>query len=182
MIFRHTPLPGAYVIEPERRRDDRGFFARIWCEKELEEQGLKTRIVQSNLGVSTRQGTLRGLHFQTAPHCEVKIVRCSRGGIFDVIVDLRSESPTFKRWFGVELTEDNCRMIYVPEGFAQGYLTLWDNTEMYYHTTDFFYPECASGVRYNDPEFGIQWPAGIEVISEQDEYWPDLSSRQLSFI
>ncbi len=177
MIFQETTLPGAYVIEPKRINDHRGFFARIWCKNELQQQGLKAELVQSNVGFSYHRGTLRGLHFQKSPYAEVKIVRCTRGVIFDVIVDLRPESPSYKRWFGVELSEENCRMIYVPEGFAQGYITLADNTEIYYHTSEFYNPGSAFGVRYNDPEFGIAWPTDVAVISQQDREWPDYSNQ-----
>lgn len=178
MIFHKTTLSGAYVIEPEKIKDNRGFFARIWCQNEFRQQGLKTEWAQSNVGFNYRKGTLRGLHFQESPHAEVKIVRCPRGAIFDVIADLRPESPTYQRWFGVELSEENCKMIYVPEGFAQGYITLADNTEIYYHTTEFYRPESASGVRYDDSQFGISWPIEIAVISQQDRGWPDYSSRR----
>jgi dTDP-4-dehydrorhamnose 3,5-epimerase len=177
MIFKETPLSGAFVVEPERKEDHRGFFARVWCEQELRDRGLKPTIVQSNLGFSHRKGTLRGLHFQESPHSEVKLVRCTLGAMFDVVVDLRRESPTYKRWFGIELTQENRKMIYVPEGFAQGYITLEDNTEMCYHTSQSFNPKSASGVRYNDPEFGIQWPVPISVISDQDKSWPDYANR-----
>jgi len=177
MIFRDTPLPGAYVLEPERIEDHRGFFARIWCKNELRARGLGCEVAQSNVGFSRRRGTLRGLHFQRPPHAEVKIVRCTRGSVFDVIVDLRPESPTYRRWFGVELSEENGKMLYVPEGCAQGYLTLADNTEIYYHTSEFYHPESASGVRYDDPEFGIAWPGEIAVMSQQDQHWPDHSDR-----
>jgi dTDP-4-dehydrorhamnose 3,5-epimerase len=178
LIFTETPLPGSYVIDVEKINDHRGYFARVWCERELRQHGLKTNLAQSNVGFSHRRGTLRGLHFQKAPHAEVKIVRCTRGAIFDVIVDLRPESQAYRQWFGVELTEDNGRMIYVPEEFAQGYLTLADNTEMNYHTSDFFSPETVSGVRYDDPALGIQWPFAATVISEQDRKWPFLEQRQ----
>ncbi len=177
MIFQETTLQGAYVIEPERIDDHRGFFARIWCQNELRQLGLKTELVQSNVGFNYRKGTLRGLHFQESQHAEVKVVRCTRGAIFDVIVDLRPESPSYKRWFGVELSDENCKMIYVPEGVAQGYITLADNTEIYYHTSEFYHPESASGVRFDDPEFRIVWPIEIAVISRQDREWPDYSSR-----
>ena len=172
MIFRETPLPGAYVIEPQPIADDRGFFARRWCQRELSAVGLETGIVQSNVGFSHRSGTLRGLHFQRPPHAEVKIVGCTRGALFDVIVDLRPGSPTHRRWFGIELHEGNGCMLYVPRGCAQGYLTLVDDTEMYYHTTEFYHPESASGVRYDDPAFGIAWPREVAVISRQDREWP----------
>ena len=177
MIFQETKLLGAYIIEPERIADHRGFFGRIWCKKELKQKGLETELAQSNVGFSYRKGTLRGLHFQKPPHAEVKIVRCTRGSMFDVIVDLRPESLTHKHWFGVELSEENRKMIYVPEGFAQGYITLVDNTEMYYHTSEFYDPSSAFGARYDDPEFGIVWPIEIAVISKQDKEWPDYSNR-----
>ncbi len=181
MIFQETPLTGAYVIELKRITDQRGFFARIWCKNELRERRLETELAQSNVGFSHRRGTLRGLHFQQAPHTEVKLVRCSRGSMFDVIVDLRPESASYKRWFGVKLSEENRKMLYVPAGCAQGYITLADNTEMYYHTSEFFHPESACGVRHDDPEFGIVWPIEIEVISQQDREWPDYSKSKPVF-
>ena len=177
MIFSETALSGAYIIEPEKINDQRGSFARVWCRRELEQHGLKGDLAQSNIGFSYRKGTLRGLHFQRAPHREVKIVRCTRGSMFDVIVDLRPESPTYQRWFGVELNDENRRMIYVPEGFAQGYMTLADNTEMNYHTSEFYSAEAASGVRYDDPVIGIRWPLAVTVISEQDRNWPLIGQR-----
>lgn len=167
-----TTLPGAYVIEPETISDSRGFFARIWCREELRQCGLKTDLAQSNIGFSHRRGTLRGLHFQRAPWAEVKVVRCTRGAIFDVVVDLRPESVAYKRWFGVELSAENGRMIYVPEGFAHGYLTLIDNTEINYHSSQFYNPQAAFGVRYSDPAFSIEWPLAANSISEQDRNWP----------
>jgi dTDP-4-dehydrorhamnose 3,5-epimerase len=178
VIFRETTLPGAYVLEPERMDDHRGFFARVWCKRELHQHGLKGELVQSNVGFSYRRGTLRGLHFQKPPHAEVKIVRCTRGAIFDVIVDTRPESPSYKRWFGVELNEGNGRMIYVPEGFAQGYMTLADNTEINYHTSEFYNAEAAFGIRYDDPAFRIQWPLVATEVSEQDRNWPFIEQRQ----
>ena len=173
MIFQETPLPGAYVMEPKRIEDDRGFFARIWCKAEMAERDLRTEVVQANVGFSPRMGTLRGLHFQKPPHSEVKIVRCTKGSVYDVIVDLRPGSRTYKAWFGVVLSEDNRSMIYVPEGFAQGYLTLVDASEVYYHTSEFYHPEAAFGVRYDDPQFAIAWPVEISVVSRQDRQWPD---------
>jgi dTDP-4-dehydrorhamnose 3,5-epimerase len=177
MKFIETGLAGAYVIEPEPKADHRGFFGRIWCEDELAAMGLETNIVQSNVGFSHRKGTLRGLHYQVAPHAEVKIVRCTRGSVYDVIVDLRPASPTFRQWFGVELSATNHRMMYVPEGFATGYLTLEDDSEIYYHTSHRFRPESAFGVRFDDPEFGIEWPGAVEVISDQDRNWSDFAGR-----
>ncbi len=178
MIFTPTPLPGAYVIEPRKIADDRGFFARILCENEFLNHHLKLDLPQTNMARTYRRGTLRGLHFQEAPHAEIKIVRCTRGAIYDVVVDLRPESPTFKNWFGIELTAENFKALYVPEGFAHGYLTLEDDSEIYYHTSEFYHPESATGVRYDDPEFEIVWPIGIAVISRQDNEWPDFTSRK----
>lgn len=176
MIFKETTLAGAYVIEPEKIGDERGYFARIWCKKELLRHGLKGELTQSNVGFSHRKGTLRGLHFQKAPYAEAKIVRCTRGAMFDVIVDLRPDSQTYKGWFGVELSGENSRMIYVPEGFAQGYITLTDNTEMNYHTSEFYNSEAASGVRYDDIAIGIRWPLPPSIISQQDRNWPLIES------
>jgi len=173
MIFTKTSVAGAYLIDVKRIGDDRGFFGRLWCEKEMAEMGLVSRIRQSNIGVSTRAGTLRGLHYQRAPHQEVKIIRCPRGAIYDVIVDLRPESPTFKRWFATELNAENSRMLYVPEGCATGYQTLVDDTEICYHTSEFYHPESATGVRFDDPAFGIEWPLPVSAISDNDVDWPD---------
>lgn len=173
MKFVPTEIIGAYIIQPERMVDERGFFARIWCEKEFGSHGLSTQIIQTNVSVSHEKGTLRGLHFQRAPFEEAKIVRCPRGAIFDVAVDLRPQSPSFKKWVGVELSEENGNMLYVPEGCAQGLLTLADDTEIYYHTSESYAPEAACGVRYNDPTFSIQWPDSVRVISEQDKNWPE---------
>ena len=179
MIFTPTPLAGAYVIEPRKIEDDRGFFARILCENEFHCHDLKLDLPQTNMARTWRRGTLRGLHFQEPPHAEIKIVRCTRGAVYDVIVDLRPEAPTFKRWFGAELTHDNFKALYVPEGFAHGYLTLVDDSEIYYHTSEFYHPESATGVRYNDPEFDIMWPIEIAVISRQDAEWPDFRDAKV---
>ena len=177
MLFHETGLAGAYVIEPEPKADHRGFFGRVWCADELARQGLSTEIVQTNVGFSHRKGTLRGLHYQVFPHAEVKLLRCTRGRVFDVIVDLRPQSATYRKWFGTELSDTNHLMMYVPEGFATGYLTLEDNSEIYYHTSRRFHPESASGVRYDDPAFGIVWPGEITVISDPDRAWPELAAR-----
>jgi dTDP-4-dehydrorhamnose 3,5-epimerase len=158
VIFTETELPGAFVVDLERREDDRGFFARTWCANEYAEHGLKTDVVQANVSFNPRRGTLRGMHFQHSPHAEVKIVRATRGAIYDVIIDLREGSPTFKRWLGVELTEDNRRALYVPEGFAHGYQTVVPDTEVHYLVTEFYTPSAEGGVRWNDPAFGIEWP------------------------
>jgi dTDP-4-dehydrorhamnose 3,5-epimerase len=174
MIFAQTSVEGAYLIDLERREDDRGFFARVWCEREFAELGLKTRLVQCNLSFSYRKSTLRGLHLQRPPHAEAKVVRCTRGAIYDVLVDLRPSSPTYKRWLGVELTADNRRMLYVPEGCAHGYQTLVDDTEAVYPVSEFYAPEAEWGVRWDDPAFGIEWPdAEGALLSEKDRSWPD---------
>jgi dTDP-4-dehydrorhamnose 3,5-epimerase len=173
MKFTETPIAGAYIIEVDRIGDDRGHFGRLWCEREYQEVGLVAKIVQSNIGVNPFAGTQRGLHYQKAPHLEAKIVRCSRGAMFDVIVDVRPDSPTHCEWFGMELTAENATMLYVPEGCATGYITLVDDTEMYYHATASYHPESATGVRCNDPAFGIQWPREPSIISDGDRDWPD---------
>src|SRR5712692_3087543 len=180
MIFSETNLPGVYVIDAERKEDHRGFFARAWCQRELEQRGLNPRVAQVNAAFTTRRGGLRGLHFQLAPRQEVKIVRCTMGALFDVILDLRPESPTHKRWVGVELTADNRRMVYVPQGCAHGYQTFADNTEMYYQTSEFYAPELARGVRYDDPAFGIALPLPVTSISEADRSWPDYRESAVS--
>jgi len=173
MIFHKTVLDGAYVIEIEKREDERGFFSRLWCKNEFEAHGLSSRVVQTNVGFSRKKGTLRGMHFQLPPFEEVKVVRCTMGAIYDVIVDLRPGSPTRGHWLTVELTSDNRKMIYVPEGFAQGYMTLEDDTEMSYSTSQFYAAEHARGVRYDDPAFSIRWPIDVSVISKADRTWPN---------
>lgn len=174
MIFSETALPGAYVIDLERIEDERGFFARAWCERELTEHGLETRIAQSNVSFNKHKGTLRGMHFQRPPHQETKLIRCIRGGLFDVIIDLRPDSTGYKRWMGVELTADNRRMLYVPRGFAHGFQTLEDDTETLYMVSEFYTPEAEGGVRWDDPAFAVEWPLGPPTeISEKDQQWPD---------
>jgi dTDP-4-dehydrorhamnose 3,5-epimerase len=173
MIFTETKLKGAYIIDIKRIEDQRGFFGRAWCQEEFEAHNLNPHAVQMNVGFSIKKGTLRGMHFQKAPWEEAKLARCTLGAIYDVIIDLRPDSPTHKQWLGVELSADNHRMLYIPEGCAHGYQTLTDNAEMYYLTTQFYAAEFAAGVRYNDPAFGIVWPIPVEVISEKDEIWPD---------
>ena len=173
MIFEETPLPGAYVIDLEPKRDERGFFARAWCTDELAAAGLDTRLAQINIGFSHLRGTVRGLHFQDPPHAEVKIVRCTMGAVYDVIVDLRPGSATRGQWRGFELTAENRRLVYVPEGFAHGYQTLTDATELWYQTSVSYVPESARGVRYDDPAFDIEWPETVTVVAEADRTWPD---------
>jgi dTDP-4-dehydrorhamnose 3,5-epimerase len=173
MRFTETTVSGTYLIEPDKKTDHRGFFARAWCVNELDEHGLKSRFVQSNIGFSAKKGTIRGLHYQLSPRAEAKLVRCTRGAVMDVVVDLRPESVTFSRWVGVELTEDTHRMLYVPEGCAHGYQALVDGAEVLYETTEFYASDLARGVRFDDPAFGIRWPLPVEVLSDADRSWPD---------
>ena len=179
MIFSQLDIVGACVIEPERREDDRGFFARVWCERELEERGLNARTVQVNLQVTRRAGGIRGLHFQIAPRREVKIIRCTAGALFDVMVDLRPGSPTYRRWVGVELTPATRRMVYVPEGCAHGFQALANDTEAYYHTSEIYAPELCRGIRFDDPAFAIRWPLPVTSISDADRAWPDYHESAL---
>ncbi len=172
MRFTLTDVAGAYLIELEKRGDERGFFARAWCKREFEEHGLCARLCQANVSFNRYQGTLRGLHFQRAPHAENKLVRCTRGAIFDVALDLRPESPSFRKWVGFELSAENGRMLYVPEGCAHGYQTLRDNCEVFYQVTEFYAPEDEGGVAYDDPAFGIRWPLPVTVISDRDKNHP----------
>jgi len=173
MIFKETYLKGSYQIEINRLGDERGFFGRQWCQNEMSEMGIKSNIAQVNTSLNKHKGTLRGMHFQKDPFQETKLVRCIRGRIFDVIVDLRPESPTYKKWFGVELTQNNYQMLYVPENFAHGFITLEDNTEILYLVTQFYHPEAEAGLRWNDPVFSIQWPVPVTVMSEKDKNHPD---------
>ena len=173
VIFIPTRLEGAFLIDEERHTDERGFLARTFCEEEFAEHGLPMRIVQSSTIQSPRRHTLRGLHYQEAPHAEIKLVRCTRGSIFLVMVDLRPDSPTRNEWLGVALSARSGRLAYVPEGFAQGYQTLEDDTEVLYQMSHHYVPEAARGVRWNDPQVGIEWPAAEErIISERDRGWP----------
>ena len=180
MIFAATQLDDAWLIEVEPREDQRGFFARTWCRQELAAQGLDTEIAQESLSYNRDRGTLRGLHFQRSPHEETKIVRCTRGGIFDVIVDLRPRSPTYLQWQGFELTAENRKALYVPKGFAHGFQTLTDEAEIAYHISAFYAPDSAGGYRYDDPEFGIAWPLPVTAISERDLEWPPFKSNATS--
>jgi dTDP-4-dehydrorhamnose 3,5-epimerase len=180
MIFTPTELRDAFLVEIEPRADARGFFARTWCHKEFEAHGLSTAVAQANTAVSPRKGTLRGLHYQEAPFAEVKLVRCTRGAVYDVIVDLRPDSPTYRRWIGLELSADNHRMLYVPEGFAHGYQTLSDDAELWYQTSQFYAPAAARGVRYDDPAFDMRWPLAVTVISDADHGWPLFDHSEMS--
>ena len=174
MIFKETDLADAYIIDLEPIGDSRGFFARAWCERELSEQGLETKIAQCNMSFNGRKGTLRGMHFQQPPHEEVKLIRCVRGALHDIIIDLRQEPATFKRWTGVELSDENRRALYVPRGFAHGFQTLEDNTETFYMVSEFYIPHAESGVRWDDPAFRLEWPLGSPTeISDKDRNWPD---------
>lgn len=176
MNFQETKIAGSYVIDVRRIEDDRGFFGRTWCRQELGELGLSQDIVQVNTALSLAEGTLRGMHFQRSPHSEVKIVSCPSGAVFDVVLDLRPESPSFRQWFGVELTGDNFRMLYIPEGCAHGYQTLQDNSVLNYTTSAMYAPDHATGVRFDDPAFGIEWPLPVGMISAADAGWLDFSS------
>jgi dTDP-4-dehydrorhamnose 3,5-epimerase len=174
MRLSETPVHGAFIVEPEPHGDQRGFFARVWCRREFAERGLDADFVQCNSSFSAARGTLRGLHYQEAPHDEVKLMSCTRGAIFDVMVDLRPESPSYLRWFGLELTAENRRMLYVPRGCAHGYLTVQDDSEVMYPVTAYYHPQAERGVRWNDPLFQIAWPAGgPSTISDKDRAWPD---------
>lgn len=174
MKFQETKLRDAFIIEQEPRGDERGFFARTWCEKEFKEHGLVTRFVQCNNSFSQQKGTLRGLHYQVAPHEEAKFMRCIRGAIYDVIVDLRPDSQSFTQWVGVELTADNRKMVYIPEGCAHGFQTLTDEAEVMYPVSEFYSPQFEQGIRWNDPAFMIQWPiSDFPHVSEKDNSWPN---------
>ncbi|WP_165223224.1 dTDP-4-dehydrorhamnose 3,5-epimerase [Aquisphaera insulae] len=168
MIFTETPLAGAFVIDLEKRGDDRGFFARAFCEKEFGAHGLATHFVQVNNSLSAQKGTLRGMHYQLAPKAETKVVRCIRGALYDLILDLRKDSPTFGKSFGAELTAENRRVMYVPKGFAHGFITLADDTEAFYFVDEFYGPEVERGVRWNDPKFALEWPIAPAVLSDKD--------------
>jgi dTDP-4-dehydrorhamnose 3,5-epimerase len=175
MIFVETALPGVWVVTPELREDARGFFARTWCEREARDAGLNERWVQSSLSHTKTKGTLRGLHFQRAPYEEIKLVRCTIGAIFDVVVDLRRESPTFRKHVTVELSAENRLQIYIPRGCAHGYQTLVDGVEVFYQMSEGYSAEHADGVRWDDPAFGISWPGADPIMSERDRRYPDFT-------
>jgi dTDP-4-dehydrorhamnose 3,5-epimerase len=175
VIFTETKLKGAFIIEPEKLEDDRGFFARSWCQREFEAHGLNPRLVQCSISYNKSKGTLRGIHYQTATYEEAKLVRCTSGSIYDAIIDLRPQSPTFRQYIGLVLTARNHKMLYVPEGFAHGFLTLEDNTEVFYQMSEFYSPEHARGVRWNDPAFGIEWPLAPTAMSDRDRSCPDFT-------
>lgn len=175
MIFTETKLKGAFLIDIVKNEDERGFFARSWCANEMKEYGLNQNIVQTNISFNKTKGTLRGMHFQNAPNQEAKFVRCTKGSIYDVILDLRKNSPTFKQWIGVELSAENYRLLYVPEDFAHGFITLEENTEISYLMTEFYIPGAGIIIRWDDPSFNIEWPLRPIVISEKDR-------EQLDFV
>jgi len=175
MIFTPTKLPGSFIIEPEKLDDDRGFFARSWCEREFAVHGLNARLVQCDISFSKRRGTLRGMHYQLSPFEEAKLVRCTSGSVYDAIIDLRPGSSTFKKHMGLVLTAENHKILYVPEGFAHGFLTMEDNTEVFYQMSEFHSPEHARGARWNDPAFGISWPLVPTTMSERDRTCPDFA-------
>lgn len=173
MKFIEAALPGAFIIEPEPLEDERGFFARAFCAHEFERHGLNPRLVQCSISYNRLKGTLRGMHYQASPHAEAKLVRCTRGAIYDVIVDLRPESPSYRRWVAVELTAENHRALYIPEGLAHGFQTLDNDTEVLYQMSEFFHPESARGMRWDDPAFRIEWPEAARIISPKDIAYPD---------
>ncbi len=176
MTFIETKLNGAYVIEIQKLEDTRGFFARTWCKNEFERHGLISHLMQANISFSNKKGTLRGMHYQIAPNQESKLVRCTKGAIYDVIIDLRPNSLTYKQWLGTELTAENYKMLYVPESFAHGFQTLENDTEVIYQVSQFYAPQSERGVRYNDPAFGIKWPVDVQVITDKDNNWADYAA------
>ena len=173
VIFRALSVAGAFLLDLERREDERGFFARTWCEQEFAAHGAPPRWVQCSTSFNRRRGTLRGMHYQAAPHEEVKLVRCIRGAIYDVLLDLRPDSPTFRGWAAAELTAENRTQLFVPAGVAHGFQTLEDESEVFYQISEFYRPESARGVRWDDPAFGIPWPLGPRFISERDQQYAD---------
>lgn len=175
-MFRETTLPGVFIIEPERREDRRGFFARTWCEEEFAAHGLNPRLVQCSVSLNVLRGTLRGMHYQAPPHAEAKLIRCTRGAIWDVALDLRPDSPTFRRHVGVELSAENHLALYIPEGVAHGFQTLDDNTEVFYQMTAAYAPDAARGVRFDDPAFGISWPIPQPILLDRDRNYPSVET------
>lgn len=181
MLFTELPLSGAYVIDLQRLEDERGFFARAWCQQEFAAHGLTANIVQCNISFNPKMGTLRGMHYQVFPHAETKLIRCIRGAIYDVIIDLRPHSATYMQWFGLDLTADNRLMLFVPEGFAHGYQSLSDKSEVFYQVSQFYQPGAERGIRWNDPAFGITWPeVDYRVVSVKDQSWPDFTPTPAS--
>jgi dTDP-4-dehydrorhamnose 3,5-epimerase len=177
MIVHATKLQGVFEIQPEPTYDERGFFARTWCREEFKRHGLDSKLVQCSVSYNVKKGTLRGMHLQDSPYAEVKLVRCTRGAIYDVVVDLRISSPTFREWIGMTLTASKRNMAYVAEGCAHGFLTLEDDTEVFYQMSEYYHPEASKGVRWNDPAFGVVWPGEVAVISERDRTLPDFEYK-----
>lgn len=172
MIFNKTEFNGVFIIEIEKQIDERGFFARTWDKKKFEEYGLNSKLVQCNVSFNKKKGVLRGMHYQITPYEEAKLIRCTKGKIFDVIIDLRPKSNTFRQWFGVEISDENYKILYVPEGFAHGFQTLEDNTEVFYQMSEIYMPDYVRGIRYNDSIFDIKWPITPAIISEKDRIYP----------
>lgn len=179
MIFTETKLKGSFIIEIEKHEDERGFFGRSWCVNEMKDHGINMNILQANISLNKRKGTLRGMHYQLAPHQEAKLVRCSKGSIFDVIIDLRKDSHTFKKWIGVELTQENYKMLYIPEDFAHGFITLDDDSEISYLMSEIYVPDAGATIRWNDPLFNIKWPLEPMILSEKDNFQPDFEINNL---
>ena len=177
MTFHKTKLPGVFEIKLELNSDERGFFARSWCQKEFLDHGLNSNLVQCSVSLNSRKGTLRGMHYQAAPFAETKVVRCTAGAIYDVVLDLRGPSSTFKQWFGTVLSAENRHSLYIPEGCAHGFLTLTDESEVLYQMSEFYHPEAGHGVRWNDPAFQIAWPEKVEVLSQRDRNYPDFEPK-----
>ena len=176
MIFNKTHIKDVFIVDLDKREDDRGFFARAWCKKEFEEHGIDSNFVQANVSFNDKKGTLRGMHYQISPHEETKLIRCIRGAIYDCIVDLRPDSPTYKESIGVELTAENRRLFVVPKGFGHGYLTLVDNSEVFYQVSEFYAPGSERGIRWDDPGLHLEWPKmGELILSEKDQSWPRFS-------
>ena len=179
MIFEKTDFEGVYIIEIEKQIDERGFFARSWDKNDFEENGLNSKLTQCNISLNNKKGTLRGMHYQIKPYQETKLIRCTQGRLFDVIIDLRIDSKSFKKWLNIELNEENYKMLYVPEGFAHGFQTLEDNTEIFYQMTQNYMPNFANGIRWNDPMFNINWPIKEPILSEKDQRFTDFNQKNI---
>lgn len=177
MRFTETPIAGAFLVDLEPVEDQRGFFARTYCEEKFRDRGLAFHFAQSSIAFSKRKGTLRGMHYQRDPHAEAKLIRCTRGAVYDVVIDLRPHSPTFRHWFAAELSAANRRMLYIPTGLAHGYQTLEDETEISYQMSAPYHPQSADGIRWDDPAFAVRWPLDVTVLSERDRSWPDFPLR-----
>jgi len=174
MIFIQTKLKSVYIIELEPHYDERGSFSRVWCKRELEQYGINTNVVQCNISSNQKKGTIRGMHYQTEPYYETKLIRCIRGALYDVIIDLREDSKTYGKWIGIELSEENGKALYIPEGFAHGFQTLEEDTYAFYQVTEFYTPDAERGIRWNDPAFNIDWPIKENIIiSKKDKSWGD---------